>query len=247
MGTWIAHLRIAEKLLLELPYLDETTFTFGSLAPDSGMPNEDWSQFDPPKAVTHFQNPGESDDKIRDMEFYRAYSQGVPAHDVCYSYLLGYYVHLLADKLWVRLINPTYYQVYAKELAEQGVDYFWTLKKDWYDLDHRYVRDHRSSLFWRVYLNAPLPSISLPFMKMQALQHQTQHIRTFYSTPPERALDRAYLYLSAATMQRYIDDCARLALKLLPQLDTVPPKENSALCLLSEDELKPYAPPLGDA
>ncbi len=246
MGTWIAHLRVAEKVLAALPYLDETTFTFGSLAPDSGIPNADWSQFDPPKAVSHFQNPGESEDKIRDMEFYRGYLQGVAVDDERYSYLVGYYVHLLCDKLWVRWINPTYYMVYAKELAEQGVDYFWTLKKDWYDLDHRYVRDYPDSLFWRVYLRAPLPSMRLPFMNERALQHQTQHIRSFYSEPQARVLDRAYPYLRAETMLRYVTDCANAALKVLPLLDTVAEGETSSLALLSEAELAPYAPPLGD-
>jgi hypothetical protein len=246
MGTWIAHLRIAEKILGALPQLNETMFTFGSLAPDSGMPNADWSKFEPPKAVSHFQNTGEGEDKIRDMEFYRGYMQGVAADDARYSYLLGYYVHLLCDKLFVRWINPTYYVVYAKELAEQGVDYFWTLKKDWYDLDHRYVRDHPESLFWRVYLKEPLPPLVLPFINEAALQHQTNHIRTFYSDGKERDLDRAYPYMNEATMARYVDDCARVALKLIPQLEDVPAGEHSSLCLLDESEFTRYAPPLGD-
>lgn len=54
MGTWISHLRIAENFLVEHPELDHTLFTIGNLAPDSGVPNEDWSQFDPPKEQTHF-------------------------------------------------------------------------------------------------------------------------------------------------------------------------------------------------
>jgi hypothetical protein len=246
MGTWIAHLRVAEKMLAAMPELDATLFTFGSLAPDSGMPNADWSKFDPPKAVSHFQNAGEDEDKIRDMEFYRAYVQGVARDDQRYSYLLGYHVHLLCDKLWVRWINPTYYVVYAKELAEQGGNFFWTLKKDWYDLDHRYVRAHPESLFWRVYMKEALPPVILPFINEAALQHQTNYIRTFYGDGKERDLERAYPYLSEATMARYVDDCARVALKLIPQLDAVPAHENSALCLLDDSEFTPYAPPLGE-
>ncbi len=68
MGTWIGHLRIAENLLAVLPHLDEVAFAFGSLAPDSGVPNEDWSQFDPPKEVTHFLRPGEDEGRIKDLE-----------------------------------------------------------------------------------------------------------------------------------------------------------------------------------
>ena len=54
MGTWISHLRIAEQLLTAMPQLDEVAFIYGNLAPDSGLPNADWSAFDPPKEVTHF-------------------------------------------------------------------------------------------------------------------------------------------------------------------------------------------------
>ena len=38
MGTWITHLRVAEKLLEHFPGVDEVTFAFGNLSPDSGHP-----------------------------------------------------------------------------------------------------------------------------------------------------------------------------------------------------------------
>ncbi len=69
MGTWICHLRIAEKLLPHFPELDKTTFAFGNLAPDSGIPNETWTEFDPPKEVTHFLQKGEGEDMIRDLVY----------------------------------------------------------------------------------------------------------------------------------------------------------------------------------
>ena len=49
MGTWISHLRIAENLLQHFPELDEDTFTFGNLSPDSGIPNADWTEFERPR------------------------------------------------------------------------------------------------------------------------------------------------------------------------------------------------------
>jgi len=64
MGTWISHLRIAEQLLTAMPQLDEVAFIYGNLAPDSGLPNADWSAFDPPKEVTHFLRPGEDEGRI---------------------------------------------------------------------------------------------------------------------------------------------------------------------------------------
>lgn len=54
MATWIGHLRIAEHLLNEIEGLDESYFALGSLAPDSGVPDENWENFDPPSEITHF-------------------------------------------------------------------------------------------------------------------------------------------------------------------------------------------------
>ena len=38
MATWITHLRVAELLLEEYPWLDADAFLLGSIAPDSGIP-----------------------------------------------------------------------------------------------------------------------------------------------------------------------------------------------------------------
>ena len=54
MASWMVHLRIADKLLDQLKDIDETAFVMGNIAPDSGVPNEDWTKFTPPKTVSHF-------------------------------------------------------------------------------------------------------------------------------------------------------------------------------------------------
>src|SRR5688500_4628335 len=100
MGTWISHLRVAEILLDKLPYLDAAVFACGSLSPDSGIPNADWSAFDPPKEVTHFLDRGQDEGRIKDLEFYRAYLADVPRDNPNYSFLLGYFLHLIYDNLW---------------------------------------------------------------------------------------------------------------------------------------------------
>ena len=48
MATWIVHLRIAEALLARRPELDAGQFAIGSVAPDSGLPDEKWENFTPP-------------------------------------------------------------------------------------------------------------------------------------------------------------------------------------------------------
>jgi hypothetical protein len=60
MGTWICHLRIAEKLLERIEGLDPHAFAIGNIAPDSGIPDENWRTFNPPKLITHFGNENET-------------------------------------------------------------------------------------------------------------------------------------------------------------------------------------------
>jgi hypothetical protein len=251
MATWIGHLRIAEKLLTEIPALDEAAFTLGNLGPDSGLPNADWSEFDPPKHVTHFLREGGGEDRIYDLEFYRDYLLTVsPGDHSAHSYLLGYFIHLLCDNLWTRRVWRTAKEQFAAEFAEKGSGYVWELKRDWYDLDHQYVRDHKDCLFWRVLMDTSNPSSFLPFLPDYAMHHSLNHIRHFYSEPdPTRVLDRSYPFLNERTMSRYVDDAAAAVLAIQRSLAAKPNVTGfaSAIFLLAEDELAPYSPPLGDA
>jgi hypothetical protein len=48
MASWMAHLRVADKLLDDIGDLSQTHFIVGNIAPDSGEPvNGDWNVFTP--------------------------------------------------------------------------------------------------------------------------------------------------------------------------------------------------------
>jgi hypothetical protein len=249
MGTWISHLRIAENLLKELPGLDEAAFTVGNLAPDSGVPNEDWSAFDPPKTVTHFLRPGEEEGRIADLQFYREYLAPLSLDNdsVRYSFALGYFFHLLCDNLWAKLIVGPSKLAYATLFAAKE-DAIWTVKHDWYDLDHCYVRQHPGSLFWRVLMTTPNPPAYFPFLSEVGLHHSLDHIRKFYSEDNGHDLVRSYPYLNETTMSRYVADSTAAVLKIYARLQEMPALANTqtALPLLRAQEISPYEPPLGD-
>jgi hypothetical protein len=251
LATWIGHLRIAEKLLDQIPSLNEEGFTLGNLGPDSGVPNADWSEFDPPKEVTHFLRTGGGEDKIHDLEFYHSYLQKTsPDGSFTYSYSLGYFFHLICDNLWTRRVWYTAKHQFAEEFSQNGKQYIWELKKDWYDLDHKYVRDNKASLFWRVLMPAPNPPALLPFLSEHAMHHSLDYIRHFYSQPdPTANLDRAYPHLNEYTMSRYVGDAVVAILAIQRSLAENPDlsKFTSAVSLLPEADLAPYAAPLGDA
>ena len=248
METWITHLRVAEALLDALPGLDETAFALGNLGPDSGMPNDDWTEFDPPKLITHLEHPGD-EDRTRDLEFYREFLQPLTIDDPRYSYRLGYFVHLVCDNLWSRWIGRTTRQAHMAEYLRRGRQLIKEIKWDWYDLDHRYLRDTPDSLFWRGVLPAPNPPVELPFLTERGVHFSLDHIRGFYGEPdPKMNLDRTYPYLNADTLARYVRDAAGAYLAIHEALAANPDPNglHSALFLLPSDTLSPYPAPLGD-
>jgi len=252
MGSWISHLRIAESLLKSVPGLDETAFTFGNLAPDSGLPNADWSQFDPPKEISHFLPPGANEGGAQDLIFYRKYVQPfdrAQAPDT-YSFLLGYFIHLVSDHLWAEKIGKASKSAYASLFASGSDLKAWdVIKEDWYGLDQRYVRDHPDCLFWRVFLTAPIPNSPLPFVRQEAFEHQVSYIRDFYSHPSDEwNLDRPFVYLNETSMTRYVDGACGSILKILRLLSAGPAPEGltSATLLLTSAETAPFTPPFGD-
>ena len=54
MATWISHMMISDNLLNRGLYLDKTGFCVGNIAPDCNVENEDWTEFIPPRKVTHW-------------------------------------------------------------------------------------------------------------------------------------------------------------------------------------------------
>ena len=147
MATWIVHLRLAENLLGMIEGLDPASFALGSIAPDSGIPDEKWENFTPPPEVSHFAAPDDAPWRMADLEFYRRYlaSPAEPDDAERFSFLLGYFFHLVTDNLWDRQIGqPTQARLAAE--FEADPQFVWEVKRDWYGLDFIYVRDHPDSV-----------------------------------------------------------------------------------------------------
>lgn len=250
VGTWICHLRIAEKLLPHFPELDKVTFTFGSLAPDSGIPNETWTEFDPPKEVTHFLHKGEGEDMIRDLVYYREYLSNLdPGGDIQkYSFRFGYFTHLICDILWMKYLGSTTKTAFRELIAEDEMKAWGLIKDDWYGLDQLYNRVHPEGLFWQIIHKTPSPPSYLPFINENALHHQYNHIRKFYGEPdPEFFIERKYPYLNEATMTRIVEDTVRATLFAIEKIKA---SELDGLQSTSEilpaEFMQPREMPLGD-
>ncbi len=212
MATWIAHLRLTENLLRMIDGLDAASFAIGNIAPDSGIPDEKWENFTPPKEVSHFIVPTDDDPwRIVDLEFYRRYLAPMswPGDDAGrFSFFLGYFFHLVTDNLWNQQIARPIVTRFEAEF-EADPTFIWEVKRDWYGLDFVYLHEHPESLFWRVFLDCTYEEdYDLDLMPAEGLRRQIDYIQTYYQRQDQMAKalhERPDVYLSQPEMDRFVE------------------------------------------
>lgn len=216
MASWMVHLRIADKLLDSIPGLCPTEFIVGNIAPDSGVPNKDWSVFTPSTKISHFKTgqhkkagPDSFSAKYFTPEKYDHYTQKQ------FSFYLGYLVHLLTDVAWSENIYYPAKQTFADELAADPDGFIWKLKEDWYDLDYLYLKEHPDFRAFRIYQNAVgFENHYMEEFSADAFDNRRQYITGFYLQGKD-GLDREYPYLSKAEMDAFVDRCTNQILHIL--------------------------------
>lgn len=206
MASWMVHLRIADKLLDLNSTLSPVEFIVGNIAPDSGVPNEDWSSFTPSTKISHFKNetkkadPGAFAAKYFTPELQSGY------HDRQYAFYLGYLTHLLTDVLWSdRIARPSFLK-HIGTISPGSDPMVWKIKDDWYDLDFKYLRDHPGFRAFRVYLGCV--GFVNEFMEEfapDAFDNRRQYITGFYLEEKDN-LDREYPYLTEAEMDAFVEE-----------------------------------------
>lgn len=212
MASWMVHLRTAEALLSAWTRLDETAFIMGNLAPDSGVPNADWSAFDPPYSVSHFKTKSETGSFIDIPRFCAQYFdadrvQGY--HKTEYAFFLGYYAHLLTDRRWSETIYADLLQEHPKECAEDKSRLVRTAKEDWYDLDFLYLEQHPDFKAFRIYENAgSFDNTFMDLFSRDALENRRRYICGFYRGPEHGDLHRSYRYLTPERVDCFVRDTA---------------------------------------
>jgi hypothetical protein len=222
MASWIVHLRIAEKILDHLPMLDAGQFAIGNVAPDSGVPDENWEVFDPPPEATHFKPKTTPNSSIvsEDLRFYRQFmldQVSLNEEPERFSFLLGYFFHLITDNLWSERIGRPTKERYKSEF-EQNPDFIWEVKKDWYGLDFAYVRSHPDCLFWGDFLSSSYQIEYLDFFPPGAIAKQLDYIKTFYQRVDAEVKEQLRLsnnmYLNEAEMALFVDGAYRDLLRI---------------------------------
>lgn len=228
MATWIVHLRLAERLLDRIPGLDETYFAIGSVAPDSGIPDENWETFDPPPQILHFHVGEDESRTCADLVFYRRHlaplSRWVPSSER-FSFLLGYFFHLATDNLWDTQIGSPTRERFAAEFAADP-QFVWQVKRDWYGLDFAHVRREPDALFWRVFLDGEYNGDFLDFLPREAVAQRLEYIKQLYQRTDEKVeewyIQRPDLYLTEEEMERFVTGGAERLFEAFRHLEQDP-------------------------
>ena len=209
MASWMIHLRIADQLLDRIPDLDETAFVIGSIAPDSGVPNEDWSVFTPPKSVSHFQEKAEDKTSVDIGRFISEYftPELIRSYSLReFSFFLGYYAHLLSDIEWgAEIVYPSM-AAHPEETAKDRIAFIWEMKKDWYDLDFRYLVEHPDFRAFRIYEQfKKFKNDLMDIFTEDAFEIRREYICGFYRGK-HGELYRDYPYLSPEQADQFVNN-----------------------------------------
>lgn len=215
MASWMIHLRMADKFMERIGGLSEPEFIMGSIAPDSGVPNADWSAFSPDTSLSHFKDPGIRDDKgISIQKFVNSHfspEQQKKYDQKQFSFFLGYLTHLLTDILWADEI----FQPAIRRFSTETEEAIALIKKDWYDLDFLYLRHHPDFHGFRIFREAEgFRNTFMDIFSPDAFDNRRAYITRFYLEPKDD-LDHPYLYLTADEADRFVESaCSRILQKL---------------------------------
>ena len=215
MASWMVHLRIADILLSRISGLCETEFVVGNIAPDSGVPNADWSAFAPSKTVSHFQETDENGNvrfcAERFVQKYFAPAQRDSYDKKRYSFYLGYLTHLLTDTLWMELVFAPLTERDGESYHADPTATIWKWKADWYDLDFLYLREHPDFRAFAVYESAVgFENVYMDEFARNAFDDRRQYIVQFYGETRD-SLDRVYPWLNKEQMDAFVDEaCKRI-------------------------------------
>jgi hypothetical protein len=202
MATWIAHIRVGENVLKSDFNLEVTPFLIGNIGPDSGVPNEDWSVFDPPKKVTHWLDENKKFDAEGFWDKYLS-EEKLKEEKGRYSFLVGYYVHLLTDIQWSKLYDEKKKETLYKQGLDMDPNFIWTIKKDWYGLDYLYLSKTPQSMFFTVFKEVKEVPDYLDYFPKGAFEKQVKYITEFYLGENQETKEN-FIYLTEEEMDNFI-------------------------------------------
>ncbi len=220
MALWILHLQIADIILKRFPGLRGREFSYGSVAPDSGVRVEGNYVFSPTKDVSHFQykDPATGHSLSGDGRYLSEYlspekAAGYTPEEL--SFHLGYYTHLLSDRHWsTEVVLPIIggdYELYSRDKAAYAARF----KADFFAVDCLYLRERgEPEAFKLIKENAPFKNRFLGFFPEDAFEKARVKIIDTYSHFESEPLPSG-VYMSPERADGYVSRMADEAAKTI--------------------------------
>ncbi len=209
MASWMIHLRVAQGIYQKLNLKHKTEFVMGNIAPDSGIPTADGTEFVPDAEVSHFRTVDENgiknvhDDMFVERYFTKERRESYNARDR--AFYLGYLVHLLTDKLWTSKIVYGAKEKFA-DLFEQNNAAFWEkIKRDWYYIDFLYLKKYPAFEAFGIYEGIKeFKNSYLDFFAEDAFIQRKKFIIEFYREGIEKVKERE-TYISPDELDAFVE------------------------------------------
>ena len=239
MATWVTHLMVADIVLENCPSLHRRGFCVGSIAPDCNIENETWTDFTPPREVTHWMISKRKTfadcDRFLAEYFSPRASSASPEE---YSFLLGYWAHLIADAEFQRYIRDedrvraSWRRIKAdKALASisEGMEETWDSVKRLIPAGERmkgiasieaeYLQTHPSS----GYLTEILPLTAFPdYVDYLPSGSIVRKIKIMGMLPESDVSSSSFLALSKEEYARFVKASAALVLEGMRNKNLIP-------------------------
>lgn len=216
MATWLTHLRIAEKVKERIPGIILPYLMMGSIAPDSGEPDEARRNYDPPKGVTHFALKSEENKSKIDLEVffdkYLAPSKIITRSDKTRSFLWGYYFHLIGDSIWTEQYLLPYKKTYEQEKLE-GKDFIDVMREEIYALDFLYLQQNGSEIIDK-FKNIKADLNFFNEFEPSYIYECQKKIADYYEKE-QYTLDREFKYYSMDKINQFVEEIAQKCIEVL--------------------------------
>jgi hypothetical protein len=139
VASWMIHFRVADGIIDSVKNVDVEKFVVGNIASDCGELCEDGKTYRPLKYITHWQNPFNKKESLKEKFFLKYLDNTTMTSDK--SFYLGYYIHLTTDILWKELIYLPAKEKHYNEFRSEA-EFNNRIKADWGDVDHLFLKDN---------------------------------------------------------------------------------------------------------
>ena len=233
MASWVTHLIVADRVLEKVSELCRHEFCVGNIAPDCNVENEDWTQFFPPREVTHWMTEKRKIASDCDR-FYNEYIE--KRHQEIQStqeksFLLGYYSHLITDAefqrfirdnkrveaVWFRIKNHAELSEKAKGMLENwdSVKVLIDGKermKDIYSIEKEYLEKHPDSGYLTEIIGLKYFPDYIDYLPKGAI---VRKINIMGYMPQKEISEYPYIAISKEEYMDFLNHAAELVVKSL--------------------------------